>query len=602
MAYFTRKTDMSEERTITELRTHRCGEMRASHIGSEVVMMGWVATRRDHGGVIFVDLRDHTGLVQAVFKPEVNPDTHRRADALRNEFVIAVKGKVAPREAGNVNPKLDTGEVEVLADEVEILNVSRPPLYDWGDEVDERHRMKHRYFDLRGPAMQRNLRLRSRAAAFVRNHLLARDFVEIETPVLTKATPEGACDYLVPSRVNPGSFYALPQSPQIFKQLLMVSGFDRYFQVVKCFRDEDLRGNRQPEFTQIDMELAFTQPEEVYRVVDELMAGLFREIRGVEVKLPIPRMTYAQAMEEYGSDAPDLRFGLKLVDLGEVVKGCGFKVFADAVAAGGQVKGIRVPGGAAMSRKDLDDLAEYVATFGAKGMAWVKRQPDGWQSPIAKFLADDVRAEMERRLELEEGDLAVFCADSRTVVAAALGNLRGELARRTGLIDEKDFRFVWVTGFPLLEYDPEQKRYTAMHHPFTSPVPEDLEAYEKSDPGAIRARAYDIVLNGVELGGGSIRIHRAELQNRVFRLLGLAEEEVRKKFGFLLEAFTHGAPPHGGIALGFDRIVMFLVGTQSIRDVIAFPKTQRAADLMMEAPTPVEEHQLTELGLRLRRS
>jgi aspartyl-tRNA synthetase len=593
---------MSAQQQITQLRTHRCGVMRSSHIGQEVVVMGWVATRRDHGGVIFVDLRDHTGLLQVVFKPEVSQVTHQLGDVLRNEFVIAVRGKVAPREEGNVNPKLDTGEVEVLAETLDILNVSRPPLYDWADDVDERLRMKHRYFDLRGPLMQRNLRMRSRAAALVRNYFLARDFVEVETPVLTRATPEGARDYLVPSRVTPGSFYALPQSPQLFKQLLMMGGFDRYFQIVKCFRDEDLRGNRQPEFTQIDLELAFTQPEEVFETIDGLMATLFGEMLGVQVELPIPRMTYGEAMESYGSDAPDLRFGLKLVELTDLVKGSGFKVFADAVAAGGRVKAIRVPGGATFSRKELDDLTDFVAAHGARGMAWVKRQEEGWQSPIAKYFTDEERAAMDTRLELRQGDLAVFCADAPDVVSAALGNLRVELARRSGLIDESEYRFVWVTDFPLLEYSKEEKRFTAVHHPFTSPVLEDLEAYEKTDPGAIRARAYDIVLNGVELGGGSIRIHRADLQDRVFRLLGLSEEESRQKFGFLLEAFTHGAPPHGGIALGFDRIIMFLVGTQSIRDVIAFPKTQRASDLMTDAPAAVDDGQLRELGIRLRKA
>ena len=595
-------TKQMQIQEITRPRTHHCGEMRASHIGSDVVAMGWVATRRDHGGVIFVDLRDHTGILQVVFKPEVNPEAHREGDRLRNEYVIAVEGRVAPREEGNVNPKLETGEVEVLVDKLSILNVSQPPVFGWDEDVDERLRMKYRYFDLRRESMQHNLRLRSRAAHLVRNYMIERDFVEIETPVLTRATPEGARDYLVPSRVNAGSFYALPQSPQIFKQLLMVGGFDRYFQIVKCFRDEDLRGNRQPEFTQIDIEMAFMQPEQVFQLVDGLMGKLFGELLGVEVPLPIPRMPYAQAMEEYGSDAPDLRFGLKLVNLTDLVRDAEFKVFAAAAAAGGEVKAIRVPGGATLSRKDLDDLTEFVGIYGAKGMAWVKRQADGWQSPIAKFFTDEERDAMEARLELQEGDLAVFCADSSRVVADALGNLRKELARRLGLIDDKQYRFTWVTDFPLLEYDEEAKRFTAKHHPFTSPMEEDLALYESSDPAAIRARAYDIVLNGVELGGGSVRIHRADLQSRVFALLGISEQEARDKFGFLLEAFTQGAPPHGGIALGFDRIVMFLVGTQSIRDVIAFPKTQKAADLMMNAPAEVDERQLRELGIRTKRS
>ena len=582
------------------LRTHRCGVLRKEHIGQTVVLKGWVATRRDHGGVVFVDLRDHTGVVQVVFKPDVNAESHREADPLRSEFVIAVRGKVAHRESGNVNPKLDTGDVEVLADTLEILNPSKPPPFDIQEEVEERLRLKYRYLDLRRPAMQKSLRLRSQAARIVRTYFWEREFVEVETPVLTKATPEGARDYLVPSRVNPGTFYALPQSPQLYKQLLIMGGTDRYFQIVKCFRDEDLRGNRQPEFTQIDLELAFTEPEEIYPLIDGLMARLFEETLGVDVPLPIPRMTYAQAMDEYGSDAPDLRFGLKLVNLTPVVAGSGFKVFADAAKAGGIVKAIRVPGGAEFSRKDLDDLTEFVKIYGAKGMAWVKRNAEGWQSPIAKFFTPEQQAEMERLLELKTGDLVVFCADSAKIVHDALGNLRKEIAGRQGLADDKVFRFTWVTEFPMFEYDAENKRLAAMHHPFTAPVAEDLDRFAASEPLKIRARAYDIVLNGVELGGGSIRSHRVDSQRRVFDLLGMTPEQYTEKFGFLLEALGYGAPPHGGIALGFDRMIMFLLGTQSIRDVIAFPKTQRAADLMMDAPAKVEDAQLRELGIRLR--
>ena len=583
-------------------RSVLCGELGSGQIGQEMVVCGWVNTRRDHGGVIFVDLRDHSGLLQVVFKPEVNPAAHQMADALRNEAVIAVQGKVEHREEGNVNPKLPTGEVEVLADTLEILNPSLPPLYDWEDDVDERMRLKHRYFDLRRPAMQHNLRLRSEAARIVREHLHQRRFVEVETPVLTRSTPEGARDYLVPSRVSPGQFYALPQSPQLFKQLLMVGGLDRYFQIVKCFRDEDLRGNRQPEFTQVDIEMAFIDRDAVYELIDGLFARLWKDLLGVEVPLPIERMDFATAMAQYGTDAPDLRFGLKLVDLTEVAAGSDFQVFAQAAKAGGQVKAIRVPGGATLSRKDLDDLTDFIRVFGAKGMAWVKKQADGWQSPIAKFFTADQKAEMEARLGLETGDLAVFCADTAPVVAASLGNLRNELARRTGVIDDSQFRFVWVTDFPLLDYDAETRRHVSMHHPFTAPVAEDLDTYEATEPPRIRSLAYDIVLNGVELGGGSIRIHRTDTQARIFKLLGIPEAESREKFGFLLEALQHGAPPHGGIALGFDRIIMFLVGTSSIRDVIAFPKTQRAADLMVDAPAAVDEKQLRELGLRLARS
>jgi aspartyl-tRNA synthetase len=574
--------------------------LRGGDIGQTVVLMGWVATRRDHGGVIFVDLRDHTGIVQAVFKPEVNGAAHASADALRDEFVIAVRGKVAAREAGNVNPKLPTGEVEILVETLDILNVSKPPMFGWDEEVDERLRLKYRYLDLRRPAMQSNLRLRSKAAQIVRRYFSERDFVEVETPVLTKSSPEGARDYLVPSRVNPGTFYALPQSPQLYKQLLILGGLDRYFQIVKCFRDEDLRGNRQPEFTQIDVELGFTEPEEVFALIDGLLARLFSETIGVTVKTPIPRMTYRQAVDEYGSDAPDLRFGLKLVNLTDIVGPSQFKVFADAVKAGGLAKAIRVPGGADMSRKDLDELTEFVKIYGAKGMAWVKLQPDGWQSPIAKFFTPAQQQAMAQRLELKPGDLAVFCADSPKVVHDSLGNLRKELARRLGLADDKVFHFTWVTEFPLFEWDADAKRLSAAHHPFTSGVPEDLAAFAATEPLKIRARAYDIVLNGVEIGGGSIRNNRPEQQRQVFELLEMSEATYTEKFGFLLEALSYGAPPHGGIAMGFDRMIMFLVGTQSIREVIAFPKTQRAADLMMDAPSPVDEGQLRELGIRLR--
>ncbi len=586
--------------TISELRTHRCGALRAAQIGQTVVLMGWVATRRDHGGVIFVDLRDHTGIVQVVFKPEVDAQAHRAADALRDEYVIGVRGKVAARESGNVNPKLATGEIEILVETLDILNSSKPPPFQWDQEVDEQHRLKYRYFDLRRPYMQANLRLRSKAAQIVRRYFSDLDFVEVETPVLTKATPEGARDYLVPSRVNPGHFYALPQSPQLYKQLLIMGGLDRYFQIVKCFRDEDLRGNRQPEFTQIDVELGFTRPEEIFALIDGLLTRLFGETIGVKVQTPIPRMTYRQALDEYGLDAPDLRFGLKLVDLTDIVGPSQFKVFADAVRSGGLVKAIRVPGGADLSRKDLDELTEFVKIYGAKGMAWVKLQAEGWQSPIAKFFTPEQQQAMAQRLELKPGDLAVFSADSAKIVHDSLGNLRKELARRLGLADDKDFRFTWVTDFPLFEWDAEHKRLAAMHHPFTSGVPEDIAQYAASDPLKIRARAYDIVLNGVELGGGSIRNNRPDQQRQIFELLKMTPEQYTEKFGFLLEALGYGAPPHGGIAMGFDRMIMFLVGTQSIRDVIAFPKTQRAADLMMDAPAAVEEAQLRELGLRLR--
>jgi aspartyl-tRNA synthetase len=582
------------------LRTHRCGTVRVNDVGQPVILKGWVSTRRDHGGVIFVDLRDHTGIVQVVFKPEVNPTAHKQADALRTEFVIAVRGKVDHREKGNVNPKLATGEIEVLVDELEILNPSKPPPFDLSEEVEERLRLKYRYLDLRRAPMQENLRLRSKAARIVRNYFWDRDFVEVETPVLTKATPEGARDYLVPSRVNPGTFYALPQSPQLYKQLLIMGGTDRYFQIVKCFRDEDLRGNRQPEFTQIDLELGFTEPEEIMELIDGLLKKLFKETIGVDVQTPIARMSYAQAIDEYGLDAPDIRYGLKLVNMTDIVAKSEFKVFTEAVKSGGLVKAIRVPGGSEFSRKELDELTEVVKIYGAKGMAWVKVQPDGWQSPIAKFFTPDQQAAMAQRLGLQQGDLAVFCADSSKIVHDSLGNLRKEIAKRQGLVDDKVFKFTWVTDFPMFDMDAETKRPVAMHHPFTSPVIEDLEKYGATDPLKIRARAYDIVLNGVEIGGGSIRSNRTDLQRKVFDLMGMQPEEYTEKFGFLLEALSFGAPPHGGIAMGFDRMIMFLVNTQSIRDVIAFPKTQRAADLMMDAPAKVDDAQLRELGIRLR--
>lgn len=588
--------------SLTDPRTHYCGEPRETDNNKTALMKGWVDTRRDHGGVIFVDLRDHTGVMQVVFKPDVAPEAHVLADSLRNEYVIAVRGKVEPREGGNINPNLPTGDVELLVEELEILNVSKPPLYAWDEDVEERLRLKNRFYDLRRPAMQHNLRLRSKAAHIVRDYLINNAFTEIETPALTRSTPEGARDFLVASRVSPGSFYALPQSPQLYKQILMVGGFDRYFQIVKCFRDEDLRGNRQPEFTQVDLEMAFPRQEDVMELMDGLMARLFEETIGVKVATPIEKMTYAQAMEDYGSDAPDLRFDLKLVDVSDLVATSGFKVFANVTKGGGQVKGICVPGGATFSRKDLDDMTDFVGIYGAKGMAWIKVQPDGWQSPIAKFFTPEEQEAIAQRLGMKEGDLVVFSADKPQVVAAALGNLRKEIARRQGLLDDKTYRFVWVTDFPLVEYDEEEKRMAAKHHPFTHPVMEDLELHEKNNPEKIRALAYDIVLNGVELGGGSIRVHKPELQKRMFDLLGISEEEASGKFGFLIEALSNGAPPHGGIALGFDRILMFLVGTQSIRDVIAFPKTQKAADLMVNAPAEVDEKQLRDLGIRLRPS
>jgi len=566
--------------------------------------MGWCKTRRDHGGVIFVDLRDYTGITQIVFKVEISESSHVLADTIRGEFVLAVKGKVAHRIEGNVNPKLPTGQIEVLIENLEILNQSLTPPYvlDERENVDEKLRLTYRFLDLRDSTLQNNLMLRSKAMQIVRNYYTSQRFFEIETPILTKSTPEGARDYLVPSRVNPGLFYALPQSPQLFKQLLMISGYDRYMQIARCFRDEDLRGNRQPEFTQIDLELSFSEPEEIYELTEALMVQLFEQTIGVKVETPFPRMTYQQAMENYGSDAPDIRFELKLIDISDIAADCELRVFKQVVDEGGIVKAICVPGGAEFSRKDLDDLTEFAQIYGAKGMAWIKRNPDGWQSPIAKFFTDEQKQALEERVGLNEGDLVLFCADQKNVVYDALGNLRKEIARRRGLLNDSEYRFVWVTDFPLFEYSETEKSYTSSHHPFTMPDTDDLEKYAENSPEKIRSRAYDVVLNGVEIGGGSIRIHREDIQNKVFKLLKLTEEEIESKFGFLMKALSFGAPPHGGIALGFDRLMMFLLKTNSIRDVIAFPKTQKAGCLMTDAPSAVETDQLDELHIRVKAS
>ena len=587
------------------IRSHYCGDLRVSDVDSEVVLAGWCQTRRDHGGVIFVDLRDYTGITQVVFKMELNAEAHQEADRIRGEYVLAIRGKVANRIEGNVNPKLPTGEIEVLVETLEILNPSQTPPYilENRDEVDEKHRLTHRFLDLRHPTLQNNLMLRSQAMQVVRNYFTQEHrFFEVETPILTKSTPEGARDYLVPSRVSPGMFYALPQSPQLFKQLLMVSGYDRYLQIARCFRDEDLRGNRQPEFTQIDLELSFTRPDEVFTIVEDMFAQLFQETIGVEVETPFPRMTYHEAMERFGSDAPDLRFGLELTDISDIAGGGELKVFSEVIAKGGLVKAICVPKGADLSRKNLDDLTDFARIYGAKGMAWIKRNPDGWQSPIAKFFTEEQQQVLEERVGLGVGDLVLFCADRPKIVYDTLGNLRKELARRRNLIDNSVYRFVWITDFPLFEYSETDKRWAATHHPFTMPNLEDLEQFGESDPGRVRSIAYDVALNGVEVGGGSMRIHREDIQNRVFQLLKLTEEEIASKFGFLMNALSYGAPPHGGIALGFDRIMMFLLKTDSIRDVIAFPKTQKASCLMTTAPSDVDSAQLDELHIRVKAS
>jgi len=583
-------------------RTHYCGDLRSEHIGQTVCLMGWAHRRRDHGGLIFIDLRDRTGIAQLALDPDRDPKSHSKAESVRSEYVVAVIGKVSPRPQGTVNEKMKTGEVEVEISELRILNSAKTPpfMLDEFTEVAENLRLKYRYLDLRRESIQQNLIMRHQVAQTVRRYLTDNNFLEIETPVLTKSTPEGARDYLVPSRVNPGNFYALPQSPQLFKQLLMVSGYDRYFQIVKCFRDEDLRADRQPEFTQIDCELSFIDRDDVIRIMEGLIATVFKAAINVDLPLPMPRITYAEALRRFGVDNPDMRFDLELVDLTDTVKNSGFKVFADVAAKGGLVKAINAKGCAGFSRKDLDDLTAFAAIYGAKGLAWVKINEDGWQSPIAKFFTPDELAAIGSALDAKVGDLLLFVADSAKVANESLGRLRNNLAARLGLTDPKTFRFVWVTDFPLLEWDEEEKRHVAVHHPFTAPLDEDVALLD-SDPGKVRAKAYDLVLNGSEIGGGSIRIHDQNVQSKMFEMLGIGNEEARQKFGFLLDALEFGAPPHGGIAFGLDRVMMILTGADSIRDVIAFPKTQKATCLMSEAPGEVDEKQLRELAIRLAR-
>jgi len=581
-------------------RTHHCCALTAEDIGKEVVLMGWVQRRRDHGGVIFVDLRDRYGITQVVFNPVVDEAIHKKAHVIRNEFVLGVAGRVEHRPEGMTNPNLATGEIEVMVTELKILNEATTPPFLVEDNVDvsENVRLAHRHIDLRRPAIQQNLLRRHQAAQTVRRYLNELDFVEAETPVLTRSTPEGARDYLVPSRVNPGMFYALPQSPQLFKQLLMISGFDRYYQIVKCFRDEDLRTDRQPEFTQIDLEMSFVGEEDVMAVAEGMMKALFSRTLGLELKTPFDRLTYAEAVGRYGLDKPDLRFGLALADISDIVADSGFKVFSGVVAKGGVVKALNAKGCIDFSRKEIDDLTELTAVYRAKGLAWIKVREDSWQSPIAKFFTDAEKAALTERIGMAPGDLVFFVADVPAVANEALGHLRNHLGQRMGLVNESAYRFVWVTEFPLLEYDETEKRYQALHHPFTAPLEEDYDRLA-SDPLAVRSRAYDLVLNGAEVGGGSIRIHQRDIQERVLSALGLAPEDYREKFGFLLSALESGAPPHGGIAFGFDRLVALLCGQRSIREVIAFPKTQKAACLLTGAPSTAAKTQLDELSIRL---
>ena len=581
-------------------RTHDCGTLSDSHIGETVTLCGWVHTRRDHGGLIFVDLWDKYGMTQVVLNPQIDQLAHDHAQSLRGNFVIAITGKVRARPNDMVNTKLKTGKIEVYVDELHILNPSEtPPISPWEpQDTSEVLRLKYRFLDLRGPVLQRNLKTRYDITRVTRNELHRNGFMEIETPVLTKSTPEGARDYLVPSRLNPQKFYALPQSPQLFKQILMVSGMDRYFQIVKCFRDEDLRFDRQPEFTQIDIEMSFGSEKFIFQMLEEMMAEIYKEILDVKIDTPFPVLKYQDAIDRFGTDKPDMRFDMEIVDLGEIVRGTSFKVFAQVLESGGQVRALNVKNSAdTLSRKILDDLTEIAKTYGAKGMAWIKVQKDGLQSPIIKFFEQEMLDQMLKALGSQPGDTVVFIADTPKIVADALAHLRLALGKQLNLIDESKNVFTWVTEFPLVEYDETEKRYTAMHHPFTAPREEDLDKFE-SDPGSIKARAYDLVLNGNEIGGGSIRIHQKEVQEKMFKLLGIGQEEAESKFGFLLDALKYGAPPHCGIALGLDRITMLLTGAGSIRDVIAFPKTQKATCLMTQAPSEVDPKQLRELRLK----
>ncbi|MDQ0882973.1 aspartate--tRNA ligase [Peribacillus sp. V2I11] len=581
-------------------RTYFNGEVTEAAIGEKVTLKGWVQKRRDLGGVIFIDLRDRSGVVQVVFNPDISADALATAEKIRNEYVLDIQGTVIKRDEANFNPNVTTGTVEVQAESVTILNEAKTPpfIIDERTDVSEDIRLKYRYLDLRRPAMFETLKMRNQTTKSIRDYLDGEGFLDIETPILTKSTPEGARDYLVPSRVHEGEFYALPQSPQIFKQLLMVSGFERYYQIARCFRDEDLRADRQPEFTQIDIETSFMSQEDIINTAENMMAKVMKDVKGLDVALPFPRMTYNEAMSRYGSDKPDTRFGMELKDVSEIVKDSDFKVFTGAVANGGQVKAIVVKdGNADYSRKDIDGLAEFAAIYGAKGLAWLKVEEDGVKGPIAKFFAED-QEQLVSVLEAEVGDLILFVADKKGIVADALGALRNKLGKERGLIDQSKFNFLWVTDWPLLEYDEEEGRYYAAHHPFTMPFREDMDKLE-SDPASVRAQAYDLVLNGYELGGGSLRIFERDVQEKMFKVLGFSEEEAKEQFGFLMDAFEYGTPPHGGIALGLDRMVMLLAGRTNLRDTIAFPKTASASDLLVDAPSTVSDKQLAELNLRL---
>jgi aspartyl-tRNA synthetase len=582
-------------------RTHDCCQLRDGDIDKDVVLMGWVQHRRDHGGVIFIDLRDRKGITQIVFNPEFAKDTHEKARDIRNEYVLGVKGKVIARPADMLNKNMETGAIEVMVEELYIFSKAKTPAFQIEDRIEasEAIRLQYRYLDLRRPQLKNNILARHKATMAIRNYLDGNGFIDIETPFLTKSTPEGARDYLVPSRVNQGEFYALPQSPQLFKQLLMISGFDRYYQVVRCFRDEDLRADRQPEFTQIDMELSFVDENQIMKIAEGLIVAIFKNVLDIDLVTPFPQLTYEEAMKRFGLDRPDLRFGMELCDLSDIVKDAGFKVFASVVKNGGLVKAINAKGCASFSRKQIDDLTDFAAIYKAKGLAWIKIKEDAsWQSPIAKFFTDDEQQALKERLDMEPGDIIFFVADQIKITNEALGQLRNELARRLGLIKDDTYEFTWVTHFPLLDYDETEKRYQALHHPFTAPLEEDIEKLD-TDPLAVNSRAYDLVLNGIEIGGGSIRIHDSNLQAKVLNSLGIDEKQASEKFGFLLEALESGAPPHGGIAFGLDRLMMLICQEDSIRNVIAFPKTQKATCPLTEAPSKTSSAQLQELGIKI---
>lgn len=579
-------------------RTHNCGELREGDVGKQVILMGWVNSRRDHGGLIFIDLRDRCGLTQVVFNPEIDRESHTKASSVRDEYVLGVSGEVNKRPAGTENSNLPTGQIEIIVRSVSVLNKSLPLPFalDASEKVGEDVRLRHRFLDLRRAELQGNILLRHGVVKTVRNFLNQENFYDIETPFLTKSTPEGARDFVVPSRLNQGKFYALPQSPQLFKQLLMVSGFERYYQIVKCFRDEDLRADRQPEFTQIDLEMSFVSEEDVMSLSERMFKAVWQELGRGELMVPFKRLDYEEAILKYGSDKPDLRFDLGIVDVTNIVKSCQFEVFKKSVDAGGVVRGINVPNGASFSRQEIDGLVEEAKVFGAKGLAWIKIENNEFKSPIAKFFSSEALTEIKHKLNGEEGGLLIFVADKTKVVWQSLGHLRDFLADKLGLIDKTKDEFAWVVNFPLLEYNEEEKRYVAMHHPFTSPQEgADLDG----NPEKIFARAYDLVLNGHEIGGGSIRIHQRTMQEKMFELLKISREDAQERFGFLLEALAFGAPPHGGIAFGLDRLLMILVGTENIREVIAFPKTQKATCLLTGAPDAISERQLKELGIKV---